>query len=86
MNHLGRLAANVRQVQASLDTSDIQFRVPAEAIQLRDVLFGVQIDVDECCDDIDRFRPTTTLDNVVADLAEFQRLGNPSVSDRAEIT
>jgi len=76
MNHLGRLAANVPQVQGRFDTANIQLRIPAETIQLCDVLFGGLVRIDQRRDDVDRAGATTALDDVVADLAQLERLGN----------
>lgn len=74
-----RLASNVSQVQVRLDAADIKFRVPAEAVELRNVFRRVFLGVDQRRDDVDLLGSSPVFDDRVADLAQLESLRNRGV-------
>ena len=73
-NHLGRLAANMSEIQRVLDTADIEFRIPTKAIQRCDVFLRVLVVIDERRDDVDAMSTSTGCDNAVTDLSQLEPL------------
>ena len=74
------MAQQVPTTQQVLEESKEDFRVPAKAIQFRNLLFGIEVAIDQCGDDRERLRATALFDNVIANLAQLQSLWNRILS------
>ena len=70
-----RLTSNMAQIQIGLDRSDIQFRVPTETIELRNLFVAVFLGIGQCGNDRDLFRAATFLDHRITQLAKFSVAG-----------
>ena len=70
LDHLRRFAAQMPQIQIRLKTAKIQFAVPAESIELGDVLGRVLLGISERRNDLNGLCPATFLGHGVAQFAE----------------
>jgi len=57
-DHGRRFATHVVQMQGLFDLQDVQFHVPAEAVQLSNVCFGVRLGIGQRRDDNELLRST----------------------------